>query len=440
MNKDMLDLCEWVVKTAKAAGADACAVSLDASRNVSVSYRNRKPETIKEASTKALSVQVFASGRYSVQSTSDLRREALRGFLGNAVAATRLLAEDPLRSLPDPKYYEGRTAADLELFDSGYAAFTPEARHEMARALEDACLQAGGAKVVSVTSTVQDGSQESVLMTSNGMAGSARGTYYAPNVQMTAQDEGDRRPNGFSYAVAVQRADLPAPESIGADAARRTLELLGAKKIKTETLPVIVENQNVGRLLSGFAAALNGRSIQQKRSFLADKKGQAVASPQLTVIDDPFVPRGLGSRHFDGDGLAARRRVIVEAGVLREFYVDWYYSRKLGCEPTSGSISNLVVPPGTRSLQEIMKDLGRGILVTGFIGGNANSTTGDTSIGIIGTLFANGEPVQPVCEMNIADNYLKLLPRCIEVANDPFPYSANRFPSLVFDKVVVSGL
>jgi len=440
MNKEMLELCAWVAKTAKAAGAEACVVNLDASRTVEVSYRDRKPENIKEASTKALNVQVFVAGRYSVQSTSDLRKNALRDFLGNAVAATRLLAEDPFRTLPDPKYCLDRASLDLKLTDPDYGSFSPENRHEIAKALEHACLQAGGDKVVSVTSQVQDGSQESVMVASNGFEGYAAGTYYAPFAQMTAQDAGDRRPNGYSYAVTVCRRDLPSPEEIGAQAARRTLDLLGAKKIKTETLPVIIENQNVGRLLNGVLGAMFGRSIQQKRSFLADKKGQAIASRHLTVIEDPLIPKGLGSRLFDADGLSARRRVMIEAGVLKEFFVDWYYSRKLGWEPTTGSPSNLVVPPGPRSVAEIMKDLGRGILISGFIGGNANPTTGDTSIGIIGTLFENGEPVQAVSEMNIADNYLKFLPKLVEVANDPFPYSSMRFPSMVFENVVVSGL
>jgi len=440
MNKEMLELCAWVVKTAKTAGADACVVNLDANRNVEVSYRDRKPENIKEASTKALNVQVFVNGRYSVQSTSDLRKKALQNFLGNAVASTRLLAEDPFRTLPDPKYYQGRSEADLQLYDAAYASFSPENRHDMARALEGACLQAGGDKVISVTSQVQDGSQESVMVASNGFEGYSRGTYYVGVAEMTAQDAGDRRPNGYCYAVTVQRGDLPKPEEIGAQAARRTLDLMGAKKIKTETLPVIIENQNVGRLLNGAGAALDGRSIQQKRSFLADKKGQAIASRHLTLIDDPLIPKGLGSRLYDSDGFAARKRIIVEAGVLKEFFINWYYSRKLGWEPTTGSPSNLVIPPGTRSVKEIMKDLNRGILINGFIGGNSNLTTGDTSIGITGHLFENGELAQAVAEMNIADNYLKLLPRLVEVANDPFPYSTSRFPSLVFENVVVSGV
>jgi len=190
----------------------------------------------------------------------------------------------------------------------------------------------------------------------------------------------------------------------------------------------------------GLLQAMFGRSIQQKQSFLADKKGQKVGSERLTLIDDPFIPSGLGSRTFDGEGIAAKKMTMIEAGVLREFYIDWYYGRKLGWEPTSGSPSNLVIPPGKHSVKEIMKDLGRGIFVTGFIGGNSNSTTGDFSIGIIGQLFDKGEIVHPVSEMNIADNHLKFWPRLVEAANDPYTYSQMRFPSLVFDSVVVSGI
>jgi len=440
MNKEMLDLVAWVIKAVKSAGADNCKVNLDSNRSVEISYRDRQPENIKEASTKALNIEVFVNGRFSIQSTSDLRKGALQDFIANAVAATKLLAEDPLRTLPDPKYYQGRAELDLELVDPAYESFTPKNRHDMAKAMENACLREGGEKVISVTAQEQDGYQESLQMTSNGFAGYAQGTYYAAFAEMTAKGEGDRRPSGYSFEVAVSRKDLPKPEVIGVQAAQRTLAMLGARKIKTETMPVIIENQNVSRIFGGFLGAMSGRSIQQKRSFLADKKGQQVASKLLSLIDDPLIKGGLGSRLFDNDGFSAHKRTIIEAGMLKEFFIDWYYSRKLGWEPTSGSSSNLVIPPGQRPVSAIMKDLGRGILITGFIGGNSNPTTGDTSIGIVGQLFEKGTPVQAVAEMNIADNHLKFWNKLIEVANDPFMSSAQRFPSLVFENAVVSGL
>ena len=440
MNKEMYDLAEMSIQTAKSAGADDCRVSINSQRFVEISYREKKPENIKEATTKGLSIRVYADERYSSQSTSDLRKDALETFIKNAIASTKLLAKDPYRTLPDPKYYEGRADIDLGLVDPTYKNFTSEDRHNIAKAVEESCLKEGGEKVISVTAEEYDSRRESVVLTSNGFQGHRESTVYSAGASMTVQGEGDRRPSGYNYIASVLRNQMPSPEKIGAVAAKRTLDLLGAKKIKTETLPIIIENRNVPRLLGGFLGGLYGRNIQQKQSFLADKKGQKIGSRHFTLIDDPFIIGGLGSRLYDGDGFAAKKRTIIKGGVLKEFFVDWYYGKKLGWEPTTGGSSNLIIPPGMRSVKEIMKDLGRGILITGFIGGNSNPTTGDASVGIIGQLFENGEPVQAIAEMNIADNHLKFWHKLVEVANDPWVYSSQRTPSLVFKDVVVAGI
>lgn len=440
MNEEMHDIAAWSIETAKASGADECRVGISSRRFVEISYRQRRPESIKEASTRSLGISIYVNGRYSSQNTSDLRREALKDFISNAVAGTKLLAEDPYRTLPDPKYYEGRADVALGIKDADYEKLTPEGRHDLVKAIEDACLSQGGSKVISVTASEHDSYGESVALTSNGFEGYRESTSYSAGAEMTVQGEGDRRPNGYNYVASVQRDGMPTAEAIGALAAKRTLGLLGARKIKTETLPIILENRNVSRFLGGLLSAMYGRSIQQKQSFLADKKGEKIASRHLTIVDDPLVFGGLGSRLYDGDGFAAKRRVMIDAGALNEFYVDWYYSRKLGWEPTTGGPSNLIIPPGQRSVQEIMKDLGRGVLVTGFIGGNSNSATGDMSIGIIGTLFEDGELTQPVAEMNVAGNHLEIWNKLAEVANDPWAYSSRRTPSLVFTDIVVSGV
>jgi PmbA protein len=135
MNKEMLDLASLAIDTAKRAGANACRAAISSQRNVEVSYRERKPETIKEASTRDLQITLFVDGRYSAQGTSDLRPQALSRFITDAVAMTRLLAEDPYRSLPDPKYYAGLVERDLGLCDPAYARMEPAHRHDMARAI-----------------------------------------------------------------------------------------------------------------------------------------------------------------------------------------------------------------------------------------------------------------------------------------------------------------
>lgn len=440
MNQEMLDLTAAALEAAKRAGAGAARASLGRTRFVEVAYRERKPETIKEAATRRLSIDVYVDGRYSSQNTSDLRKEPLARFIESAVATTRLLAEDPFRSLPDPRYYQGRADVDLAIADPAYERVTPEDRHGLARTMEDACLGAGGPKVVSVTAATRDELSESTIMTTNGFSGYEKRTTFTASASMTAQDEGDRRPNNYHSVSLRRRSALPDAREIGRLAAERTLALLGGKKLPTATLPVIIENRGVARVLSGLLGALYAANIQQKRSFLADRKGQKIGSDVFTLVDDPLIVEGSGSRLFDGDGFATRKRLMVDQGVLKEFFVDWYYSRKLSWEPTTGGPSNLSIPAGKRSLAEIMRDLGRGLLVTDFIGGNSNPTTGDASIGIIGHLFEGGVPTQAVAEMNIADNHLKLWHKLSEAANDPWMYGGWRMPSLVFTDVVVSGV
>jgi PmbA protein len=324
--------------------------------------------------------------------------------------------------------------------DTEYESWTPEKRHQVAKALESASLEAGGQAVISVEASSHDTYSEQAFMASNGCEGYQETTVYVLVAEMTARDEGDRRPAGYDYAVSRYVKSLPDAEAVGRRAAQRTLAMRGGRKIKTETLPVIVENRDVPRLLNGLINAMSGPNVQQKRSFLADKKGQKIASDILTIQDDPHIVAGLGSALYDNEGMATRPRTFIEQGVLRDFYIDWYYSRKLGCEPTIGSPTNLIIPAGTRSVEDIMKELGRGILVNEFIGGNSNSTTGDFSIGIGGFLFENGQRTQTIAEMNIADNHLKFWSKLVEAANDPWPHQPWRTPSLVFRDVVVSGL
>jgi PmbA protein len=440
MKKEMYDLSELSIKTAKSAGADECRVRIDSERFVEISYRKKKPENIKEASKKELFIEIFVKNRYSGQWTSDLRPNALKTFIRNAVTTTKLLAEDPFRTLPDSKYYQGRKNIDLKVLDPDYSKLSAESRHNLVKTIENNCLKVGGERIISVTAQEYDNRYESLMMSSNGFNGYREATIFWAGARVTVQGKGERRPNGYNYVAAVSQQKMPSPEEIGKVAAQRTLDLIGGKKIKTETLPIIIENRNVPRVLSGLVSAMYGRNIQQKRSFLGDKKGGKIGSDCFTIVDDPFIKGGLGSRLYDSDGFATKKRTMIDKGILKNFYIDWYYSKKLGWEPTTRGTSNVVIPPGKRSLKEIMKDLGRGILVTGFIGGNSNSTTGDASVGIIGKLFEKGEPIQTVVEMNIADNHLKFWQKVTEVANDPWIYSSWRTPSLVFSDVVVSGV
>jgi PmbA protein len=202
---------------------------------------------------------------------------------------------------------------------------------------------------------------------------------------------------------------------------------------------MLLENHAVGRILGVLAGPLAGSELHQGRSFFAGKLGTSIASPALTILDDPFIPRGLGSRPFDGEGLRAKAFPVVEGGVLRTYYINTYYGRKLGMEPTTGGRSNWVVPAGERSVAEITRDLPQCIVVTGFLGGNSNSLTGDFSFGVQGLLLERGEVVQHLSEMNVSGNLGDFFHRFAEPANDTWTWSAMRSPSLLFEGVDFSG-
>jgi PmbA protein len=439
MNQEMRDLVKWVTQTAQDSGASQSSAQLTRSREVNIRYRENKPEIVKEASKQGLILEVYCKGKYSVQSTPDMRKPALGEFIKNQIRNTAYLEEDPYRILPDPLYYAGRTSVDLKKTDPDHDSLSIQQRHQKVREIEEACLARGNDSFLSVQAEMKDTYGESIAITSNGFEGEDEGTAYTAYAEITVGDEGNRKPNGYFGGSARRLADLPDPLEMADRAARDALDQVGARKIPTERLPVIIQNNSASRIFSGFMSAMLGSNLQQKRSFLLDKKGLKVGSELFSVVDDPLLLKGLASRMFDGDGFPGKKRIMIHNGILREYYVDWYYSRKMGREPSTGGPSNLVIPKGNRSVGDIMNELGRGLLITSFIGGNSNFTTGDFSIGIIGMLFDRGEFVQPVSEMNIADNHLQFWHKLIETADDPWKYGSALFPSMVFDNILVAG-
>lgn len=202
---------------------------------------------------------------------------------------------------------------------------------------------------------------------------------------------------------------------------------------------MLVDAQAAGSLIGRLLRPASARSVQQGQSFWAELVGTTAFSDKLTIVDDPLVPRGFGSRRFDREGIAARYLPIVERGVVRNLYVDTYYGRKAGMKPTTGSPSNRVIGLGDHSLADLLKEVGSGVYVTSWLGGNADSTTGDFSLGLRGHMIENGEIGRPVGEMNVTGNLKDLFGRLEMVGNDVYPYSQTLSPSLVFAGVDFSG-
>jgi PmbA protein len=438
---DVQEIARTAMKTALAKGAKEAAATVTRSRNVSVEWRDGRVEKINEATTRGLTLQLYVDGRYSQASSSDLRREALETFISDSVAMTRVLAEDPYRSLPEPALYEGRATVDLQLEDPAYASVTPEARRTAAQRLEEAARAVKGADaILSVSTGVDDTRTETFRVASNGFEGARIDTVFFVSASVSVRDADGRRPEDYAYGGARFVGELPDVSAVGRQAAERAIARLGSKKAPSAVMTLVVDNRAAGRLLSGLNGPLSGAALQQKRSFLEGRTGQAIGSPRLDVADDPLLPKAFGSRLFDGEGLAARRRPVFEKGVLRNYFVDTYYGKKLKMAPTTAGPSNLVWTLGEKSQAEMLKDVGEGILVTGFLGGNSNGTTGDYSLGVQGFTIRGGAVAEPVGEMNIAGNMLDLMKQLAAVGNDPWPYSQNRTPTLVFEGVQFAGV
>jgi PmbA protein len=202
---------------------------------------------------------------------------------------------------------------------------------------------------------------------------------------------------------------------------------------------VLVENRVAGRLVRALTGPLGGRSLQQKQSFLEGKLGSQIASKLLTMTDDPHVVRGFGSRLYDGDGIATKKRAIIEKGILKSYYIDDYYGRKLKMDPTTGGSTNLIFGLGTKSFDELVRDMRDGVVVTGFLGGNSNATTGDFSLGVQGFVVEKGKMTKPIAEVNMSGNQSGFWKKLAAVGADPYSYSSMRTPSLLFDAAEIAG-
>lgn len=441
MTKELFATAEQALALAKKSGAQDAAARVYRERNVEVQWRDGKLEQIKEATSRGLGIALYVDGRYANVTTSDLRPDALATFIGDCVAMTRALAKDPFRTLPDPALYKGQASVDLKLEDPKYTELTPERRRSVARDIEAAARAVSGKEsILSVTTGFSDTRSEFVRVHSNGFSGARIDTSFYTSAQVSVKDPDGRKPEDYHFAGVRFASELPAAAEIGRTAAERAIGKIGSKKPESALLTMAVDARAAGRLVGALLGPMNAGALQQKRSFLEGKLGQPIGSPLLSITDDPHVPKGLGSRLFDGEGIAAKPMPLYEAGVLRSYYVDTYYGKKLGMAPTTGGMSNLSWKLGEKDRKGLLAEMKEGILVTGFLGGNSNGTTGEFSLGVAGFRVRNGQVAEPVSELNIAGTQVDFWKRLVAVGNDPYPYSSMRTPTLVFEGVQFAGV
>jgi len=430
-------LAVMVIDHALKSGAQEVLVSIDENRSNEIEIRDKKIDKLLESNSLGLTVSLYVDRKYSSHSTNRMKKDELIRFIEEAVTGTRFLAEDQFRKLPEPELYYKGGGTDPGKLDKTLDTIDTRTKIDMATAVHDEAF-GKDERIISVSAYYSDNIYNKVLVTSNGFKGDSEGgnVYLSAGVSMKGKTS---RPSD-SWSETSIFIDKLTKSGIGSKALQRTINKLDPVKIKSGKYPMVVENRVVMNLLSPVYNALSGYSIYQKESFLAGKIDKPVGSKLLTLADDPSIPSSPGSRLFDDEGLAATKRNIFEDGLLRNYYIDTYYGRKLNIKPTSGSASNVIMNLGTRDAAGLVSTLKKGIFVTGFNGGNCNGSTGDFSYGIEGYYVENGKIIHPVNEMNITGNMNQVFFNLVETGNDPRKGRSFMIPSLLFDNIDFSGI
>lgn len=430
-------LARWALKYALDKGCSDASVKIYSETESSFEYRDTQLDKLEQSSGNGLTIRLYVDEKYSSFSTNRLEKKELEKFIVNGIEATRYLAKDEFRKLPDPaRLYKG-DGKGLDLYDKSIDNISVDEKLALIKNNVNEVYKTDE-RLISVSAAYSDGTANSCLVASNGFEGETEATCFSLSAETSMKGTGDARPESYWYDSAVNWDKLQ-KQGIGKTAYERTLRKLGQEKIESGVFPMIVDNLSISRLLSPVVSAMYGSAIQQKSSFLIDKLGRQIISDKITIIDDPHIRNARGARWFDDEGVATRKTDIIKNGILGMYFIDTYYSGKLNMEPTIQSPSILTLNPGVRNLEQIIASIDKGIWVTGFNGGNSNSTTGDFSFGIEGFLIENGKTVKPINEMNITGNLLTLWSHVLEVGNDPRTNSGWRIPCVLFDKVNFSG-
>ena len=439
------DLLNDIVKAALKAGADAAeAVSADR-RSLSVGVRNGKLEDVEREESRDLGLRVFVGQRQASVSASDLSPATQARLVERAVAMARLAPEDPHAGFaPEDRLARG-PFIDLDLFD-------PSERS--AQTLEQVSADAEAAALAVPGVARSEGghagwsSTRWRLVTSHGFDGAYEGSAFSLGVGVIAEKDGAMERGGESRSTR-HLSDLPGADLIGRTAGERAVARVGPRKIASTTAPVIFDNRMAGQIVSPAIGAISGPSIARGTSFLKDRMGQRVFAEGVTLIDDPFRPRGMGSTPFDDEGAAVQKRALFDDGVLTTWLLNSASARQLGLEttghasrglagPSGVSTHNLHMEPGERDLAGLMADAGTGLLVTSMFGPSLNGNTGDWSAGVSGFWFENGAVAYPVSEVTVAGKLTDLYLRIQRGSDLEFRGGFN-VPSLMFDAVAIAG-
>jgi PmbA protein len=442
--QNAIDLLQDLIVRAKKAGADAADAIAVAGTSLSHTRRLGKTEKLERSEGQDLGLRVFVGKQQAMVSSSDRAPATLDELVERAVAMARAIPEDPFCGLADPDQITSNWPA-LDMLDPDEPS--AETLIERARAAEETALAVDGI-TNSEGADAGWGRSRVALVASNGFAGSYAGSNHGVSVSVIG-GSGTGMERDYDFASAVYAADLRKPEEIGRLAAERAIKRLGARKMPTAKVPVIFDPRVARGFISHLLGAISGPSIARGTSFLKDKLGERLFPEAITIMEDPHRQRGLRSKPFDGEGIANRRRALIDKGVLTTWLLDLRSARQLKmvttghaargtASPPSPSATNLWIEPGALSPQELYAHVKSGFYVTELMGMGVNGVTGDYSRGAAGFWIENGELAFPVSEMTVAGNLKDMFLRMVAANDLEFRTGADS-PTLRMDDLTVAG-
>ncbi len=447
----MISLAADVVARARQRGAGVAECVIQSSAHLSAKVRLGEPELVEEAASRSAGLRVMLGQQVAVTHTSDLSLKGLDLLIADALELAQLSQPDSFAGPPDPALLSTRAQhADLDLFDPSVDGVDAAEAVRRATRAERAALDHDPRVTNTDGATFTRVSGGSALVTSGGFSGASQGTYASVVVNPVVDDEGGKKRSGYYWSARRHLSQLEDEAAVGAEAARRTLRKLGARRVASQEVPVIFDPDAARAILGLLVGCVNGGSIWRRSSYLLDRIGTRVASDLLTIVDDPLIPRGPGSRPCDGEGMLSRRNLIVDRGILQGYQLDSYAGRKLNLATTanasrggSGGVgigsSNLHLLPGQSSPEDILRQTDKGLYVTNMMGFGFNAVTGDFSRGASGFWIERGELAFPVSEVTISLNLDQLLQHIDAVGSDLDPKTSIAAPTLRVSSMTLAG-
>ncbi|MEI8655204.1 MULTISPECIES: metalloprotease PmbA [Vibrio] len=420
------------------ASADAAEVAITKSTGLSVSTRMCEVENVEFNSDGALGITVYRGQRKGSASTSDLSEKAIQQTVMAALDIAKYTSEDPFAG-PAPKELMVKEIPDLDLFHPN--AIDPDSAAKIAIAAEQAALNVSDRIKQSDGASYDSHYGVKVYGNSHGLLGSYASSRHSISCCVIGEGKNGEMERDYSYTVARHCDDLWSPEVVGKDAAEKTVSRLDAQKLKTGKLPVMFAADVATGLLGHLVMAISGGNLYRKSSFLLDHLGKQILPSWFNVSERPHILRGLASSPFDSEGVRTVDTEIITDGVLSTYLLTSYAARKMGMTPTghAGGIHNCFVKSTGQDFEQMLKELGTGLLVTEVMGQGVNVVTGDYSRGAAGFWVENGVIQYPVSEITIAGNLKDMFNQIVAVGSDVETRSQIQTGSILLESMKVAG-